>query len=277
MNKIQQVARRSLLAFCIFAAVVLALRHVAADHRQENRIEALEVEIQQLSMALEQHEILALERLESSPEGGMDPASHERPAYVSPDGRQSRPASVRSSSSGSAASSPSSSRSSASVVETETLAERADRVVDRLSQEPRKFTEPVRLELNVADSATLVRVPGVGGTTASVILRYRERLGGFSSPEQLRECVQWESAQKYMDGWVSEWFKADENLIKKSNVNRLSFKELLRHPYLNYDQVGQLCRRREKAGGIRSLEELRQLDTFGPGDLERLEPYLQFE
>lgn len=277
MNKIQQVARRSLWAFCIFAAVVLALRHVAADHRQENRIEALEVEVQQLSRALEQHEILALERLASSPEEGMAVASHERPAYVSSDGRQGRPASVRSSSSGSAAGSPSSSSPSASAVETETLAERADRVVERLTQEPRKFTEPMRLELNVVDSVTLVRVPGIGGMTASVILRYRERLGGFSSPEQLRECIHWESAQKYMDGWVSEWFKADENLIKKSDVNHLSFKELLRHPYLTYDQVGQLCRRREKVGSLRSLEELRQLDTFGPEDLERLRPYLQFE
>lgn len=277
MNKIQQVARRSLWAFCIFAAVVLALRHVAADHRQENRIEALEVEVQQLSRALEQHEILALERLESSPEGGMGSMSHERTANVRTDVREGRPATDRNSSYGLPAGSPSSSRSSAPVVETETLAERADRVVERLTQEPRKFTEPMRLELNVVDSVTLVRVPGIGGMTASVILRYRERLGGFSSPEQLRECIHWESAQKYMDGWVLEWFKADENLIKKSDVNHLSFKELLRHPYLTYDQVGQLCRRREKVGSLRSLEELRQLDTFGPEDLERLRPYLQFE
>ena len=43
------------------------------------------------------------------------------------------------------------------------------------------------LELNSADSATLVAVPGIGPAFARGILKYREKLGGYHSLDQLAE------------------------------------------------------------------------------------------
>lgn len=265
MKKASQTALRSLWAFCIFAVLVLALRHVAADHRQETRIEALEIQLQQLASILEQQEayLADFDSLRVAGESLPAPREHAAPAQTGNQARYTgrrRTAGV-----------------SAPAAESETLAERAERVAERMTQEDRKFSAPVRLELNAIDSLTLVRVPGIGATTAYVILRYRDKLGGFSSPEQLRECIRWESAQQHLDEWIEEWFKADEFLIKKVDVNHLSFKELVHHPYLNYEQVSQLCRRREKVGSMRSLDELSQLDAFGEEDLKRLAPYLRFE
>ena len=64
-------------------------------------------------------------------------------------------------------------------------------VNDTVSTE-RKFDigspkDSVRIELNGADSATLVGVRGIGPLTAGRIVRYRERLGGFVRVEQLLE------------------------------------------------------------------------------------------
>lgn len=53
--------------------------------------------------------------------------------------------------------------------------------------------EPVRsglIELNGADSATLRSVVGIGEKSVMAIIRYRERLGGFYSVDQLAEVPQ---------------------------------------------------------------------------------------
>lgn len=44
--------------------------------------------------------------------------------------------------------------------------------------------------------------------------------------------------------------------IRKTNVNRDEFKTLLRHPYLEYDQVKAIVNHRERKGWIKSWKEL---------------------
>src|ERR1700761_4069099 len=51
----------------------------------------------------------------------------------------------------------------------------------------RKLKTGEIIELNTADSAKLTELPGIGGGHAVQIIRYRTRLGGFYSKEQLKE------------------------------------------------------------------------------------------
>ncbi len=44
-----------------------------------------------------------------------------------------------------------------------------------------------RININTADEAALMTLPGIGEAKARLIIRYREEHGGFSSTEQLRE------------------------------------------------------------------------------------------
>ena len=149
------------------------------------------------------------------------------------------------------------------------------RVADEMTY-PGKFRQPVKVELNTADSATLVRIPGIGGGTARAILRYREQLGGFYSPEQLREKLTWESAQNQLETWCQDWLSADEYFIQKVNVNQLSFKELLKHPYLEYADVKALCKWRDRYGLIRGESDLRQLGWADSVKLEKLLHYVEY-
>lgn len=56
---------------------------------------------------------------------------------------------------------------------------------------PLRPEEPV--DLNAADSLTLVRMKGVGPWVAGRILSARRQWGGFAAPSQLREALGWDS------------------------------------------------------------------------------------
>ena len=86
------------------------------------------------------------------------------------------------------------------------------------------------LELNTADSVSLIQIRGIGPYYARKILRYRERLGGYCAVEQLKEL----NMTYFNVDSLGYLFTADPVYIVKKDLNTLSFKEVLRHPYLEY-------------------------------------------
>ncbi len=133
-----------------------------------------------------------------------------------------------------------------------------------------KLRRGERLDLNTADSAALLRVPGVGPYFAHRIVRYRELLGGFVSTAQLLEI-------KNLPDSVATWFRIGAAEVRPLQLNRAPFRELLRHPYLNYEQVKAIVNYRERQGYLQTLQELSLSEAFTPADLERLVPYVSFE
>ena len=89
-----------------------------------------------------------------------------------------------------------------------------------------KFTEPHRFDLNTVDSLTLIRIPGIASHTASVILRNRQRYGGFHNVSQIREFLTWDAALVYMDDWCTLWFTADASRLIHLPVNSASIAQL---------------------------------------------------
>lgn len=109
------------------------------------------------------------------------------------------------------------------------------------------------LDINTADSTALIDLPQIGQVMASRIHRYRNRLGGFVSMTQLFEV-------KGMDQdrfeTIKPYIVLEHNEITKINVNQDEFKTLLRHPYLEYEQVKAIVNHREKKGFINNWEQL---------------------
>ena len=62
-----------------------------------------------------------------------------------------------------------------------------------------KFQTLTKVDVNTADTAMLRRIPGVGAKISDAIVRYRKRLGGFHSVEQLREISI--VSPELLDGW----------------------------------------------------------------------------
>lgn len=141
-----------------------------------------------------------------------------------------------------------------------------------------------RLNLNQVDSLTLLSVKGIGPYSAGKILAYRRALGGFVSLDQLDEIeglraenLQLLKQMAYLHSCETPAAGDSLAAVKQLLVNHADFKQLLRHPYLSYSQVCAIVNRRRESGRIDSLEALVFMEEFGPKDLHRLRPYLDFQ
>ena len=126
------------------------------------------------------------------------------------------------------------------------------------------------LELNQADSLALIRIKGIGPYYAHRILTYRKRLGGFHAVSQLKELN-----MIYFNADSSNTLlKANPALIRKKDFQTLTFKEILRHPYLEYEDVVLIFQAKKKYGTIAydTLQKHRVLPTH---KLRKIKPYFR--
>jgi len=135
---------------------------------------------------------------------------------------------------------------------------------------PQKLEEGEKIDLSEADTNQLKKIPGVGSYYAGKIMRYGERLGGFVSVSQLREI-------EGLPEDVEKWAQPGKPKIRRLNINKADFKTLIRHPYLNYEQVKAIFNHRDRYGDLKSLQQLSTEDAFTIEDFKRLEPYITFE
>lgn len=159
-------------------------------------------------------------------------------------------------------------------------AEKAERAARRAEREARydslRRTWPVKLkpgthiDANAADTSAFRTIPGVGVALSRAIVSYRERLGGFVDKAQLREIP---GLPVDIERWVSV---APHAAPRRIAVNRATFKQLVRHPYLNFEQVKAIMNRRSKTGDLRGWNDLRGNALFSDADFERLRPYFYF-
>ena len=126
------------------------------------------------------------------------------------------------------------------------------------------------LDLNALDSTELVKLPGIGPATALKIIRYRERLGGYSDITQLAEI-------EGMPDSLMKWFIITDTIpVGKIRINVSTLSELRRHPYLDFYQARAIVEYRRERGIIKGPEQLSFMEEFTAQDLIRLEPYLDF-
>jgi len=147
--------------------------------------------------------------------------------------------------------------------------EKYKRVESESKKKPKAVKpEPVKnlmINLNTADSAELVELPGIAPWTAHRIVKYRDRLGGFVVKSQLTE----------VRGVDSLGYARIENMVfigesekpVTININDDSFSVLLRHPYLDYKTVKAIVNYREKRGVINDYNQLVEILDESPNPL----------
>lgn len=129
------------------------------------------------------------------------------------------------------------------------------------------------ININQADSATWVEMKGIGPSFAKRILKYRERLGGFYSIEQLKEVYGLDS------NWVNEnrkFLLIGEGIYKKVKVNSAEWKDF-NHPYIPYKQINIVINYRKQHGPFNSYEDLKKISLFDSTLWVRTKYYLSFE
>lgn len=131
--------------------------------------------------------------------------------------------------------------------------------------------KPKLIEINSADSIALDELPGIGLVFARRIIKYREMLGGFAFPSQLREVYGMDSAR--LSGFI-KLIRIDTSALRRLDLNKATFKELLAHPYLEYDHVKAIVKFRDKKGLIGSPGELWAAGVLADSLWEGLSHYL---
>ena len=129
------------------------------------------------------------------------------------------------------------------------------------------------IDINSADSATLVKVRGIGSKSVVHILRYRELLGGYYSTEQISEL---EVVTNENFRIISQQIWCDSAKIKKININFARPKELEVHPYISNRMLRQIINHRELKGGWSTIEEMIEDNIFSDEEARRIAPYLDF-
>ena len=125
--------------------------------------------------------------------------------------------------------------------------------------------------INSADTTELKSLPGIGSFFARNIVEYREKLGGYVESSQLLEVYGFDSVRF---ACIFSYIKLDSVATRKVRVNHDDFKTILRHPYIEYDDVKKIVKYRESKGMIKDWESYKNIINRDPDD--RLEMYLVF-
>ncbi len=132
---------------------------------------------------------------------------------------------------------------------------------------------PGIIQINSADSADLLPLPGIGPVFAGRIIKYRNMLGGFVNTDQLRE-VYGLSGEAFVQ--ILPHIHIDTSEVRKLHVNKASFRDLLKHPYLEYEDVKALVKFMDTEDLIRSFEEIVENHLLPDSILVKIRPYLDF-
>jgi DNA uptake protein ComE-like DNA-binding protein len=146
-----------------------------------------------------------------------------------------------------------------------------------LSQQKRKSAgkpQPQLIDLNKCDSAALEHLPGIGPVLSARVIKYRNLLGGFVSASQLKE-VYGLSEKTY--NLIASKVSADSMDVKKININRAEFKDLIRYPYIDLYDVQSILKYRELKGKITGMDDLIENKLITIEKAVKVRPYLKFE
>ncbi|MEO8949300.1 MAG: helix-hairpin-helix domain-containing protein [Mucilaginibacter sp.] len=137
-----------------------------------------------------------------------------------------------------------------------------------------KLQPGATIELNTADSAKLTQVHGIGPVFAMSIIRYRGRLGGFYSKEQLKEIYDIDLA-KYDE--IKDQLTINPAAVSRIKINTISFVSLRQFPYLTYKQANALIQYRAEHGNYHNIEDIENIPILSPQDIHKIKPYITYK
>jgi len=140
--------------------------------------------------------------------------------------------------------------------------------------EVKEVRKKVLVDLNTADSVTLLSLFGIGPAFAKRIVKYRNLLGGFYSKTQLLEVYGLD--QDRFDK-IAEYCEASPAGIKKINVNKVRTDELKKHPYFDYYTAKAIVDQRIVLGKYNSLEQIKQIPLIHDDLFNKIRNYLSLE
>jgi DNA uptake protein ComE-like DNA-binding protein len=140
-----------------------------------------------------------------------------------------------------------------------------------LPPKPRPEATNKAININLADSALIESLPGIGPVYARRIINYRRILGGFYGKNQLAEVY---GLPDSVLAKIEDRIIIDTNYVIKINVNAATEAELSRHPYIGWHTARGIVKYRMQVKEIKHLRELIDNGLISTEAFNRLEKYL---
>jgi DNA uptake protein ComE-like DNA-binding protein len=132
---------------------------------------------------------------------------------------------------------------------------------------------PITIDINKSGKEAWQQLKGIGPGYAGRIIGFRDKLGGFSSIEQVADTYG-------LPDSVFQQIRPQliySPIFRMLPVNRATEEELAAHPYLSKKQARVLVMFRQNHGGFQNLEDLAPIRAIPDSTLQKLAPYLSFE
>ncbi len=131
------------------------------------------------------------------------------------------------------------------------------------------------LQINTASEQEWQHLRGIGPVLSKRIVKFREKLGGFSSTEQVGETF----------GLPDSTFQAIQPLLSVEDsvalrqifLNRCTKEELAAHPYLSWKQAETILSYRRHHGPFQRVEALADTKVVSHEEIQQIAPYLSLD
>lgn len=130
--------------------------------------------------------------------------------------------------------------------------------------------ERISLDLNAADTNAIDQLKGMSRSMARRVCKYRERLGGFISIDQLKEVWGMDSASYD----VLKQTGMLQKKVKKININTSDVNTLGAHPYIGYGMAKLIVNYRVQHGDYSKIEDLYEIHVMNADIFSKIEAYI---
>ena len=129
------------------------------------------------------------------------------------------------------------------------------------------------LDINSCTSQELEEMPGIGNVLAERIVKYRNRLGGFASIDQLSEVYGLD--QEKISLFVHR-LRLNDKYVNRIQINLDNDSIIKKHPYFNYKMLRLLSAYKKQHSYISGKEDLMKIPVFNDSIFRKIEPYIDF-
>ena len=131
------------------------------------------------------------------------------------------------------------------------------------------------IDINTADTTELKKIRGIGSKLSQRILKYRNRLGGFHSPEQMQEVFG--LPPNILDSLNKYTYIENDYITNKINLNSATYEQLKEHPYMTFSVAKAIIAYRQQHGPYKQTTDIKRIKIMTEPLFTKLQPYLSVE
>lgn len=142
-----------------------------------------------------------------------------------------------------------------------------------IAHQKNKEANTLIIDINQSNAEDWQKLKGIGPSYSKRIIKFRDKLGGFSNIQQVGETY---GLPDSTFNKIIPFLKTSA-ILKTIDINKVSAKELQQHPYLNYRQASAIINYRNNHGPFQNAEDLNPIKALSENTLIAVKPYFSFK